>query len=1069
MLPKPLMITKFVPLSSQNWKDAVRNSIQLSFQPQTGSQAPQPTQTQAQAQGGRRNLNFGETAQHSSSNNMGSTESGYATNGSGCERRLTRSAFTKTLLEREMEMSSPSKSGTSKSSFVERESSPIKAQHQSLEGRKHQNGRVSVFDVRGLARLRETFSALDNSVKDIQMGREKGKNKDGINILAPDLHGKACETLLKHARAEIDTDYLPGRPDLGRCLTHAPEAFEEPDKVNRPLTKKQEAELRKNRHTFSAGEDNLILRGVNLYGEKEWCLVSDRFLPDRVVNSISQRYNKLCFLIYKANGIKIDEKGKLGPIPTFPKGATYDISKINTIRPARAPTTMNVHRWTLEEDVAILKAVPIMGNLWAEICTQLMPHRDRGHIRKRYQVLQRRIPKGITKMNMKYLKRPPEQRFLRSPARSPKRARTSLSSSRGSPSKKKASNSKKAAVAKTFPVPVPAPAVGEPSNIAHAGNLPALAAAAGRLTATITGKLAATTALSAPISEPVTTAAPTTAPASGNLQLPAAAATAAVPTPSTNFQRLGHASKPKRVSPMKKNIKMSPIKTVSPLKSTMKSKTAKPQQLFPPKRVTASSSPLNGSPTKEVIRPFSLKNHGSKAMEAVINSEVERSKAEHERQQEFQPSPETRGVAALLGGFATGSRLGPSPETRGVAALLGGFATGSRLGPSPETRGVAALLGCFATGSRLDMQPLVDREHEENTQMGIEKILDNDDDWSQASGMDRLIEAGAAESNFMCEPEHVERLSGEGAPPRSPSKSSNLPAYRVHDGEASGLSAILGDHLHAGEGQSHHAGEQRKSILSSVIEKTKENARKRKIANTFPGTPTKKSPDAEIVIPAAEGYPSSIPTSTMTFSLDTPAREEGMGLGDGTGGGELSMNPEFFEYFMSDGKSRQASSPGRAGTAPASPAKASVTTPGRAGTAFSSPAKMMTPIKYGNNSTPIKYGNATPLSQYGTLLAGGISGPHEGCNSLFMGASDFDAVAALKDLSNSAPNTPSKLLRLRDDGDGGPPSSREPLPYRSEHVDERRRDREAGGGGRKKARTSLFGQVKAKVDGRKSG
>jgi hypothetical protein len=34
--------------------------------------------------------------------------------------------------------------------------------------------------------MKAAFSALDNSVKDVVMGREKGKNEDGINVLAPD-------------------------------------------------------------------------------------------------------------------------------------------------------------------------------------------------------------------------------------------------------------------------------------------------------------------------------------------------------------------------------------------------------------------------------------------------------------------------------------------------------------------------------------------------------------------------------------------------------------------------------------------------------------------------------------------------------------------------------------------------------------------------------------------------------------------------------------------------------------------------------------------------------------------
>lgn len=138
-------------------------------------------------------------------------------------------------------------------------------------------------------------------------------------------------------------------------------------------------------------------------------LVSDRFLPDRAVNSISQRYHRLCFLIYKSNGIFIDDEGKLAPLPTFKKGSLIaeDEAALRTqeaiakIKPPAPPSTMNVHRWTIEEDVAILKAVPMMGNQWAEITHHILPHRDRGHIRKRYQVLERRIPKGTMRINIK--------------------------------------------------------------------------------------------------------------------------------------------------------------------------------------------------------------------------------------------------------------------------------------------------------------------------------------------------------------------------------------------------------------------------------------------------------------------------------------------------------------------------------------------------------------------------------------------------------------------------------------------------------------------------------------------
>lgn len=154
----------------QNWKDAVRNSIQLP--------AAQPPPSQVQGGGRCRNLNFGETtSQHSSSN------SNHASTTTDSSRRLTRSAFTKTLLERELEMSSASNSSTG---GEDRAASPAKKQLASSTAQ-YPPSRVSVFDVRGLSRLKETFSALDNSVKDIQMGREKGKNKDGLNILAPDV------------------------------------------------------------------------------------------------------------------------------------------------------------------------------------------------------------------------------------------------------------------------------------------------------------------------------------------------------------------------------------------------------------------------------------------------------------------------------------------------------------------------------------------------------------------------------------------------------------------------------------------------------------------------------------------------------------------------------------------------------------------------------------------------------------------------------------------------------------------------------------------------------------------
>ncbi|KAL3794951.1 hypothetical protein HJC23_004328 [Cyclotella cryptica] len=221
-------------------------------------------------------------------------------------------------------------------------------------------------------------------------------------------HGEACQLLLKHAGAEVDASLVPGSVDLGDLLTHAPEAFAEPEKVNRPLTKTQRLELRKNKNQFTAGEDNLILRGV------------------------------------------------LAPLPSFKKGcvvseeddaAERTMEAVSKIKPPAPPTTMNVHRWTMEEDIAILKAVPMMGNQWAEICNHIIPHRDRGHIRKRYQVLERRIPKGTTKMN---LKRPAEIELAREVT---KYAKTMTTKTQKPPSSQKNVVPKKAnsTVSKTQP------------------------------------------------------------------------------------------------------------------------------------------------------------------------------------------------------------------------------------------------------------------------------------------------------------------------------------------------------------------------------------------------------------------------------------------------------------------------------------------------------------------------------------------------------------------------------------------------------------------------------------------
>ena len=61
------------------------------------------------------------------------------------------------------------------------------------------------------------------------------------------------------------------------------------------------------------------------------------------------------------------------------------------------PAVLNVHRWSIGEDLTILKSVPIFGTMWAEIAARFLPHRDRGHIRKRYLVLERRVKAAVVR------------------------------------------------------------------------------------------------------------------------------------------------------------------------------------------------------------------------------------------------------------------------------------------------------------------------------------------------------------------------------------------------------------------------------------------------------------------------------------------------------------------------------------------------------------------------------------------------------------------------------------------------------------------------------------------------
>lgn len=321
----------------QNRKDAIRNSIQLE----------QSSGNTANTMKGRRSL----LPSFSQSSDPQEQEAQLLK-----DKPLTRSAFSKTLQEQ----------GSTSS-------------------------QRTAFDIPGLINLGNTFATIDKSVEGA-----KGQS----SILESATHTEACRQVLRQAAANLDEAFVPGVKDLSENFCDAKEFLGE--NFEAPCNEEQHMFLRRNRNLFSSGEDNLVLRGVNLYGEKQWILIADRYLPDRSVNIISQRYNKLCVMMYKAHGISIDEKGALEYPPKLESVDDIDEERVKELQlgTVEPPAILNVHRWSFEEDLTLLKAVPIMGHMWAELGARLIPHRDRGHLRKRYQVLERRV-KAVTARNTK--------------------------------------------------------------------------------------------------------------------------------------------------------------------------------------------------------------------------------------------------------------------------------------------------------------------------------------------------------------------------------------------------------------------------------------------------------------------------------------------------------------------------------------------------------------------------------------------------------------------------------------------------------------------------------------------
>jgi len=392
----------------QNRKDSIRTSIQLAL----GNGGHNATTTKT----------AGASSSFVSSANANAIRGGTTTRREG-DDSSTNAASTSTGARRSLLSQFDEghnhhhhhKSRKAAANPLETESTPrsnqggrlTRAAFRRLQAQPIAGSKRTAFDIPGLLKLKETFATIDDSVNvnhntgaEENAAKHEGTHqpkKKKVNILEAETHAQACRDVLRDAGANVEEQLLPGVLDLSENFSQLQEHLG--DDFQPPCSVEQEQFLRKNRNLFTSGEDNLVLRGVNLYGEKQWILIGDRYLPDRSINIISQRYSKLCVMLYKAHGIWVDAQGNLAEPPKLESVDDIDEARVEAmgLKLVDPPAILNVHRWSMEEDLTILKAVPIMGHMWAELGARLIPHRDRGHLRKRYQVLERRVKATITR------------------------------------------------------------------------------------------------------------------------------------------------------------------------------------------------------------------------------------------------------------------------------------------------------------------------------------------------------------------------------------------------------------------------------------------------------------------------------------------------------------------------------------------------------------------------------------------------------------------------------------------------------------------------------------------------
>jgi hypothetical protein len=134
----------------------------------------------------------------------------------------------------------------------------------------------TIFDVRGLSRLKHTFATLDEFTPDRTVSNYNNTtNTTPSNATAASTSTKnnsttttatfdACKALLEDAAGvdQYEKKWLPDSPHK-ECsdLLSQPKEFFGPD-FRPPCSKEQIAVLKRDRNQFTAAEDSLVFRGV---------------------------------------------------------------------------------------------------------------------------------------------------------------------------------------------------------------------------------------------------------------------------------------------------------------------------------------------------------------------------------------------------------------------------------------------------------------------------------------------------------------------------------------------------------------------------------------------------------------------------------------------------------------------------------------------------------------------------------------------------------------------------------------------------------------------------------------